>query len=498
MQSNITTTVFEEIQYCLYQEVCKAQRSITLIHSCFFDNAIYQLIANKAEQGVQVEIIFFSKAAPDFQKFSNFSKFQIKIQHYSHPSLQEWFLKYPLWIIDSHIIIVPVALHKEAQLQGWDFCTISSENVALSFYFLNELKKILQSTYFQKSSYSEVVDFSKIHKRLELLKNAILLEAEIEEIETHLERLFQMLPSAALEQFSEFNQLAHIYEKKMVSQELPYIIALIDSYQKQQKAIVPHANIETTIYDLQLKVLEMIINALELDKAELQKKFLDFHVQHNRELGDLNLKILEKRQQLKKAEAEKKRIFWESQQKELYLWDFEKAWEEYQNAKKEYEQYRYGYALSQQDIPQELDEEQQKQLKLLFRQASKLCHPDVVSPEYRSIAEMMFKELSYAYERNNLDKVKAIYLELQNQLALSQTQPWSAEVQFLKKELDKRSLYVEKLYIEIKEILYSETYRLIQVLDDWDAYFKQKKLQLQQILAELEKEHGKYEPQLNY
>jgi hypothetical protein len=491
--------LFEEIEYHIFQEIRKAQHSILFVHSRIMELSLYRLLSVKAAEGLHVELIVPMESQETLQPhtYQNIIENEThkwKINYCSHPLLLAWFQKYPLWIIDSNVIVVAPLQDGEQSPPQWDFLLLSKENASLSFFLITELRNIAQNANLKNQATSYRLDYAKVNKRLELLKNAILLEAEQEEIEEHFERLAKLVSTHDLEQASQLNQLIHIYEKKIIDKELPYIVALIDSYFTQQKAVALSIDVDSIIYDIQLKLLEFFINALENEKTELQKQFLAFHIKHNKELGELNLRILEKKQQIKWAQAEKKRTFWEAQQREFYLWDFEKAWEEYQSAKKEYEEYRYGYALTQNDEQQTLDEEQQKQLKLMFRQASKLCHPDVVSPEYRNMAEVIFKDLSYAYERNQLEKVKTIFLQLQNNKALANLKEHSFELQLIKRELEKRSMRVEKLSLEIKEIIYSETYRLLQVLDDWDEYFEQKKIQLQEVLVQLETENGNWEP----
>jgi hypothetical protein len=494
-------TLFEEIEYHIFQEIRKAQHSILFVHSRIMESSLYRLLSAKAAEGLQVELIEIIASpetlqTPIYQNFIQKETHKWKINYSVHPLLLTWFKKYPLWIIDSNIIMVAPLQDETQSPPQWDFLLLSKENAPLSFFLINELRNIAQKTSPKKQTVRSL-DYAKVNKRLELLKNAILLEAEQEEIEEHFERLAKLISPHDIEHASQLNQLIHIYEKKIIAKELPYIVALIDSYCTQQKAIALSVDLDSIICDIQLKLSEFFINALEDEKAELQKQFLAFHIKHNKELGELSLRILEKKQEIKWAQAEKKRIFWETQQKEFYLWDFEKAWEEYQNAKQEYEEYKYGYTLAQNDEQQTLDEEQQKQLKLMFRQASKLCHPDVVSPEYRNMAEVIFKDLSYAYERNQLEKVKAIFLQLQNNNTFTNFKENAFELQILKRELEKRAIRVEKLSLEIKEIIYSETYRLLRVLDDWDEYFKQKKIQLQEALVQLEKENGNWELQFN-
>jgi hypothetical protein len=61
----------------------------------------------------------------------------------------------------------------------------------------------------------------------------------------------------------------------------------------------------------------------------------------------------------------------------------------------------------------ELSSEAEQQLKDVYREASKRCHPDAVDPEKREAATETFHALQAAYESRNLDRVRRIARRLE-------------------------------------------------------------------------------------
>ncbi|MBK7560888.1 MAG: DnaJ domain-containing protein [Chitinophagaceae bacterium] len=119
-----------------------------------------------------------------------------------------------------------------------------------------------------------------------------------------------------------------------------------------------------------------------MKKAELEKLIHDFGVRHNNELGELILKILRFRKSKAKGTSQET------------------------EAEKDFNDYSKEYEISKDAKINELNEDEQKELKQKYRKASKLCHPDVVSEEQKELADKLFAELNAAYASNDLKRVR--------------------------------------------------------------------------------------------
>ncbi len=295
------------------------------------------------------------------------------------------------------------------------------------------------------------IDLLKIIKRLELIKSLIALEEE-NEIAVHITRLREF----ALK--GEFENIIILLEQKSYSKAMPAMEAFINQHNQVGFYIDP----ELEGLKLEAKVLEAEVNQLSDEKADLEKLIHDFGVRHNNELGELILKILRFRKS--KAKGTPKEA----------------------EAEKDYNEYSKEYEISKDEKINELTEEEQKELKQKYRKASKLCHPDVVSEEQKELADKLFAELSAAYERNDLERVKEILENLEKGNFFVSKSDAINEKQLLRAEIEKLRMRIKELKQEVHSIKESEAFETITNIEDWDVYFKTTKEKLQEQAKELE------------
>jgi hypothetical protein len=217
---------------------------------------------------------------------------------------------------------------------------------------------------------------------------------------------------------------------------------------------------------LEITILESEIAVLESERSQIEKVIYLFEVRYDKILGSLILQILE----LRKNRLRKEKI------------DDPVKDSEYHEAEKDYQDFKESYSTLKEEIP-ELTSEEQNELILTFRKASKLCHPDIVADEQKEIAQKVFIELKKAYDKNDLKRIKEIYNDLLKGIFVL----LGAEVNEKQKLLSiiaefrfKRDKY-KCLLLQLKE---NETYLKIQQIDDWDKYFKRKQKELTEILNE--------------
>ena len=132
-----------------------------------------------------------------------------------------------------------------------------------------------------------------------------------------------------------------------------------------------------------------------------------------------------------------------------------------------------------------LSNEEKRALKQAYRKASQICHPDRVSDEIKKQAQEIFVELNHAYEKNDLQAVQIIWKQLQNGVfkaksdTVNQKDELHAEIATLKAKIAK----LEQQICTIKD---SESYQEIMQIDDWQQYFADIKVQLQDEIVRLE------------
>ncbi|MCF8301923.1 MAG: hypothetical protein K9I94_01505 [Bacteroidales bacterium] len=221
-------------------------------------------------------------------------------------------------------------------------------------------------------------------------------------------------------------------------------------------------------------LLETRLSVLFIKHAEISHLISQFRLRYHQEVGPIMSKILELRQEL---------LFLEKDESP------EKA-EEYEEAKDDKEKFDQSSTNIQKEKRNQLPEEKRRKLQQMFRKASKLCHPDIVSEELEEHAAELFAQLNDAYFSNDLETVEEILKQLESEnfqfghksQSISQKQKLEANVQKLRSEVD-------QLQKEIEQLKLTEVYRTIQSLEDWDRYFERLKKEFEKQLTRLENEY---------
>lgn len=292
------------------------------------------------------------------------------------------------------------------------------------------------------------IDLSKIIKRLEMIKSLISLEEE-DEICTHISKLEQLALSAELE-----NIIACFKEKSYSK-----AVTAIELFISQHNGVTIYLDPEIDALKLEIKSHEAAINRLSNEKADLEKLIHEFGIRHNKELGELLIKILQYRKENTKGTPQQ------------------------QEAEDDYNTYHQECEATKNEEVATLTAEEQKELKDKYRKASKLCHPDVVSEEQKELATKLFAELSAAYEKNDIKRVREI-LE-KGHFFISKSDAINEKL-LLQTEMEKQRLKVKELKEQLQVIKESDTYKTISSIDSWDEYFTTAKQKLRLQLDNLE------------
>lgn len=294
------------------------------------------------------------------------------------------------------------------------------------------------------------IDTAKIIKRLEMIKNLISLEEE-NEIGSHISKLEQQVLPSDLD-----NIITHLKQKAYSK-----AVIAIEEFVNQNHRLTIYLDPEINGLKLEIKSLEIEINNLSNEKADIEKLIHEFGTRHNKELGELIIKILQYRKENAKGTPQQ------------------------QEAEEDYDTYQKEYESSKNEEVANLTDEEQKELKDKYRKASKLCHPDVVSEEQKELATKLFAELSAAYEKNDIKRVREILENLEKgHLFISKSDAIN-EKQLLQTEMEKQRLKVKELKVQLQAIKESDTYKTISSIDNWDKYFTNAKQELRLQLDEL-------------
>ena len=287
-------------------------------------------------------------------------------------------------------------------------------------------------------------DVLKVLKRLEIIKSFIILE-EYSEIESHLMKL-QKIPLG-----EELIQIVDVLNEKHYSKA----ISLIEMFIQGKHHLSKYIDVEVEALKNEIKSLELELNKISIEKADLEKLIYEFHVRHNKELGELLLKLLERRKHNAKGTPEQR------------------------SADEDFENFHRQFKESQSETVASLTEDELQELKNSYRKASKLCHPDVVRDEQKEIATKLFAELSNAFAKNNLLKVNEIRNNLEKGILFIKKSETINEKHLLRTELERIRVRVQNISDEVILIRKSYAYNTIINIDNWDDYLRKAKKDLQ-------------------
>ena len=210
---------------------------------------------------------------------------------------------------------------------------------------------------------------------------------------------------------------------------------------------------------IEIRILELQVQALESDRADIEKTLHEFSVQHTLRLGDLILQLLNHQRECAKTEAERAET----------------------NA--DYEQYNRDYTEIRQQPRTDLTDEEARELKQKYRKAAQLCHPDVVAEALKAHAERLFTELKTASDNNDLARVSEILDALERGEPLASRTEVVTEKSLLRHERSRLQAIIGSLTDTLTMLQNLAEYQTICRIDDWESYFSQKRAELQAMVA---------------
>ncbi|HEM8611030.1 TPA: DNA repair protein [Citrobacter amalonaticus] len=377
---------------------------------------------------------------------------------------------------------------------------------------------------------------NKIIKRLEIIKSAIELEDEeiIQQQLVHLQRESGDPVITAIAQAIETRRFSDAMRE-------------IATWLQNQRAITYWQDPAIAASKLELKALENQLREL-IDTRNTRIQILDeFNDQYHLRLGPLMSRILELRKQLaasalRRQEAERRRrekdylscqqyislavdrlaqlkqqwmgmdsasraavdIRQRIQQQTELITDLlaeireleadfsrqddsdtrqaqEEAAHEYEEYQEQQQDAQHRFARDQRLSPDERNE-----LKRLWRQASRLCHPDVVADELKEKAHQMMVQLNLARQNADLAAIRALLTQLQSGLEPMMASDRLNNLDHLRQKIQQLRIQIDALIKEIAGLEAENAWRLATSVRDKEAYFSEQERALAELRDMLE------------
>ncbi|WP_145572863.1 DNA repair protein [Yersinia mollaretii] len=378
----------------------------------------------------------------------------------------------------------------------------------------------------------------KIIKRLDIIKSAIELEDD--------DIVRQQLPYLK----SEAEDAALVFIVMAIEQgKFSDALKAISAWLNNKHGVTQWQDLELAACKLELKALEEQLREL-IDKRNERIQLLDdFNDLYHVRLGPITKQILNLRKQLaestlRKAEAEarrKERDYrncqqyiaqaidelaalkqrWLSlspissetiairqqiqQQTELvtsllaeiqelensfYSRNTESTRKAREEAKEKYESYQEQQYDAEQrhDSDRKLSSDQRLELKRLWRQASRLCHPDLVADEFKERAHQLMVQLNQARQRGDFAAIHTLLESLKQGLEPLMASDCIDDLERLRRKINEVRDQIDAMLRELAELEGQESWRLVTSHANKDEWFKSQEKVLSKILNSLEQQ----------
>ncbi|MBT3936077.1 MAG: hypothetical protein HOG73_06125 [Candidatus Marinimicrobia bacterium] len=218
----------------------------------------------------------------------------------------------------------------------------------------------------------------------------------------------------------------------------------------------------------QIENLREELTEKESEKSELDKLIHDFNDRHQQECGQLIIQLLTLRKDRLKEKSDS---------------DFE--WKQAYDAGKAFHDYQKIFDAAQKDSQWNLTNDEEIELKDLFRKASKCCHPDMIEDELEDEVGATFHELKSAYNQNDLSRVREIWESLESEKQINVSSTYGKDLKKIQMEIVRLKSQLKIVKSDLKELKDSPAFIQVILLDDWDEYFKEKKRKLEQEIQHM-------------
>ena len=449
-----TVAFFENIAEHIQGEIRTAQKSIYIAVAWFTNKRIFEELINKASLGCTISLIISNDSINQNSQI-DYNRLNIHNSHvYKVGNGETDLMHNKFCIIDYNTVITGSYNWSYKAENNFENVIITNGDTALAEQFISEFNNIRKQYFPDEAKKEDVFPLDKIIKRLEILKNYIILE-DIDELNKEVFKI------KAYSFNSDLDEIINDISK----QEFTSAINKIQYFISKNQQLLIWTDPEIAALKLEIKNLENQLNAFDNERIELEKMLSEFLHRHAIELGDILLEILKLRKLKFKANETK----YEEAEND------EKQYREQLNSEKEKEVYK-------------LTEEEKEAIKKTFRKATMLCHPDKVGDQFKEAAQSIFIELKAAYDKNDYKKVNEIFEDLKKGDFFKYKSETVTEKDLLKVAITKIRKQIKNLETEIISIKQSDTYKTINSIDNWDEYYAITKQKLQEELHKLKKE----------
>ena len=460
---------FSNIHKVIIHHLEQAQTEIVAAIAWFTDRDIFEVLCKKTRSGIKVSVALIGDEINqgagmlNFQRLINFGGQVIFLPPGSRdaPTMHHKFC-----VIDSATVITGSYNWSQKARSNDENIMIVTDAKDFAGDYLSTFDSLIARS---GQGTPVAVDADAAKRRLEMIRNLVLL-GEQDDVVTHVRKL---RPVA---------EALHVSAIIAALDKGEYTVALeaIDAYLRKATALVVAGFADIPRLRFFLGTLELRLESLSDEKAELERRLITFNRRHDDALGDLIKRIF-------KARAELARLHAASQKNNTKQ---EEAKAKALEAEATYKDYASQHEEMQRAAPlPKLDLEAEQELKILYRKACGLCHPDKVPEDRKAAAHRVFVDLQDAYKGNDLARVREIYEALVAGVLPGTRSTTLSEVEALKAAIAEMEYAIIRLVTELKALQESDGIKLVDAAGgtevEWEIFLNQQRETLEMELVNI-------------
>lgn len=458
---------FSNIHKVIIDHLEQAQSEIVAAIAWFTDRDIFEVLCKKARLGVKVSVALIGdeiNQGPGGLNFQRLRNLGGQVTFLPPGSRDAPTMHHKFCVIDRATVITGSYNWSQKARSNDENITVVTDATDFAGKYLDTFDSLLDRN---GHGTAVVADAAAARRRLEMIRNLILL-GEQDDVASHVRKL---RPVAEVLQVSRIISALDTGEYRAAIEE-------IDAYLRRATAVVVAGDADIPRLRFQLESLELRLESLSDEKAELERRLIIFNRRHDDALGDVIRRLL-------KARAELARLLAVERENDQERIEAEEAAREAEEA---YEDYSWQHKELQHAEPlPKLDEEDERELKALYRKACSLCHPDKVPYEKKEAAHRAFVELQEAYKGNDLAKVREIHETLAAGGLLGTRSTTLSEAEALRGAIAELEFAIARMVAELKALQESDGVKLMDAAGtteaDWQDFFKRQQGELENELA---------------
>jgi PLD-like domain len=366
---------FSDISKVIIDHLGGAQFEIAAAVAWFTDRDIFEMLCKRARLGVRVSVVLIGDEINQGAGRLNFARLQHlggQVVFLAPESATQPIMHHKFCVIDRNTVITGSYNWSQKARSNDENITVVTDADAFAQEYLDAFESLLDRARCAIPQ-PAVIDTEAARRRLELIRNLVLL-GEHEELGPHVRKLRSATGSLGLGQIIV----------ALDSGEFTTALELINGHLNRATSLVLADDVDIAQLRFELSVLELRLESLSNEKADLDRCLINFNRRHNKALGELIQRLL-------RARAELARLVASEQTKPKVR---KEAEAEARQAEEDYAEYSRQHDELHNEAPlPSLSEDEERELKTVYRKACGLCHPDKFPEEQKGAATDIFINL---------------------------------------------------------------------------------------------------------